>query len=398
MKRAFDKDLNHNCFVDELLFWTIYHEFPDKLVCFLLKMLPEADYRKRIAESFTDHYSRLTSMLASYRGTDDENKQFYTDSLSSCVVHVSVQLFSNEPIALGLCENHHLLQIVVGSLRAIFEGHRNYDQDSTTVLLPSQLHTKSKENRHMVINCEHPIMKNHVFWPVVSDLTNLLVHTPIALMFMDSTELLDLWLQFMMHFQGMDVNTREMVNHVEFEGDTYHSAFAAEIEICATPLWTLISHLKDESTAELTRKVIKFSQKYLEEWFTLINFTNSDVPDPLQATFHLPLHRYYSIFLRQGVQYQGLSLKDLLPPPHLLKAYLAHPLQVQIDFYEIWAGLWVRNGHQMKAQAMTYVGCHYCNSMVDADLFLIQQIAANLDPDWFIQTVLERYDALSLIF
>ena len=394
MKRAFDKDLDHRCFVDELLFWTIYHEFPDKLVCFLLKMLPEANYRKRIAESFVDHYSRLTSLLASHRWTEvDGNKQRTLDYLSNCVVHVSVQLFSNEPIALDLCKNHHLLQVVIGSLRAIFEGHRNYDLDPSTVLIPSQLHSKSKEtkeNKHMVINCEHFIMKLHAFWPVVSDFSNLLVHAPVAIMFIESDELLDLWLQFIMDFQGMDVNTREKINHVEYERDSYYSAFSAELEICATPLWTLMTHLKDESTAHLTKKVIKFSQKYIKEWFRLTNFANSDVPDPLQATFHIPLHRYYSIFLHRGVQYQGLSIEELLPPPHLLRAYLAHPLQVQIDFHEIWAGLWVRNGHQMRAQAMTYNECHFCNSMVDADLFLIQQVAACLDPDWFIQSVFER--------
>lgn len=47
---------------------------------------------------------------------------------------------------------------------------------------------------------------------------------------------------------------------------------------------------------------------------------------------------------------------------------------------------------------MTYIQCHFCNSMIDPDLFLIQQLASKLSPDWFIQTVLERfhvYDWLS---
>lgn len=40
---------------------------------------------------------------------------------------------------------------------------------------------------------------------------------------------------------------------------------------------------------------------------------------------------------------------------------------------------------------MTYIQCHFCNSMIDPDLFLIQQLASKLSPDWFIQTVLERF-------
>ena len=44
----------------------------------------------------------------------------------------------------------------------------------------------------------------------------------------------------------------------------------------------------------------------------------------------------------------------------------------QVAFYEIMAGLWVRNGLQIKGQAMTYIQCHFCKSMVDAALFLLQ--------------------------
>lgn len=389
MGDLFDKKLNHRCFVDEFLFWTIYHEFPEKLVCFLLRMLPEKNYKFALAESFVDHYSRLTTMLASHRATEDGTKSTTLESLSNCVVHVSVQLFSNEPLASHLCLNHNLLHVVIGSLRLIFEGHCSYDPDPVTLLINSQVHDKVK-NRHMVINCDHYIMKTHAFWPVVSDLTNLLVHTQIARIFMESPELLDLWLQFMMDFQGMNLNTRETGAHVEYEGNSYYAAFSAELEICATILWTLMAHLKDETTGDLTRRIIVYSKKYVEEWLKLINFSSSDNPDPNQATFHIPLHRYYSIFLYHGVQHQGLSLKELLPGEHLLKAYLAYPLQVQIAFYQILSGHWIRNGQQMKGQALTYIECHFCNSMVDADLFLIQQLAGCLEPDSFIQTVFER--------
>ena len=44
----------------------------------------------------------------------------------------------------------------------------------------------------------------------------------------------------------------------------------------------------------------------------------------------------------------------------------------QVAFHEIFAGMWVRNGLQIKGQAMTYIQCHFCNSMVDADLYLLQ--------------------------
>lgn len=39
---------------------------------------------------------------------------------------------------------------------------------------------------------------------------------------------------------------------------------------------------------------------------------------------------------------------------------------------EIHRDMWVRNGLQIKGQAMTYIQCHFCYSMVDADIYLMQ--------------------------
>ena len=49
--------------------------------------------------------------------------------------------------------------------------------------------------------------------------------------------------------------------------------------------------------------------------------------------------------------------------------------------------------------AMTYIQCHFCKSMVDADIFLLQMCATHLAPDFFLDMVLDRFkikDWLSL--
>lgn len=76
---------------------------------------------------------------------------------------------------------------------------------------------------------------------------------------------------------------------------------------------------------------------------------------------------------------------------YMLANILAHPLQLQIGFYEIHANMWVRNGMQMKGQAMTYVQNHFCSSFSDADLFLIQVLAAQLNSDLFTNVLFERF-------
>ena len=55
------------------------------------------------------------------------------------------------------------------------------------------------------------------------------------------------------------------------------------------------------------------------------------------------------------------------------------------------SGLWVRNGLQIKGQAMTYIQCHFCKSMVDADLFLLQICSTQLPTSQFISNILEKF-------
>ena len=55
-------------------------------------------------------------------------------------------------------------------------------------------------------------------------------------------------------------------------------------------------------------------------------------------------------------------------------------------------GMWVRNGLQIRGQAMTYIQCHFSNSMVDPDLFLLQLCAARLNPAEFMRTILDRFN------
>lgn len=339
-------EFHHDTFVEEFLFWTIQYEFPQKLVCFLLNMLRDLEYKQKFARSFVYHYSRISMMLANFNNDDINiaNKPTAYDLLSNCVVHVSVQLLSNESLASKLCEEEHLLFILIASLKATIEG------PDCGNLTNSQLQDPER-NQHKVVKCDHQVMKKHFYWPLVSDLNNILTHRRIALMFIRNKELFELWLDFILDFQGMNLNIRELAVHVEFENDSYYASFSSELEICATSLWTIMLHNKEVSTASLTKQVINLTLNYLNKWFRLIGFSYDMTPNPLNCTFHIPLHRYYSIFLRNGVEYQNLRLDELLPSnEEQIKLLLAHPLQIQINFYEILCTLWVRNGLQMKGR------------------------------------------------
>lgn len=63
---------------------------------------------------------------------------------------------------------------------------------------------------------------------------------------------------------GMNLNKRELNEHVEFESQTYYAAFAAELEACAQPMWGLLTHCKV--------KVSHHPRCYLEITLNLLQF------------------------------------------------------------------------------------------------------------------------------
>lgn len=363
--------LEHNTFLEELVFWTVAYEFPQKLVCFLLNMLPDPDYKEDLTRAFVLHYSRISMMLE--RSTDPE-------TLSNRVVHVSVQLFSNESLALRMVDQLKLLHVMVISLKYMM----------SKIIIQNTLHDPDK-NFHYVVDCGRQVMKEHCYWPLVSDLNNVLSHKPVAYRFMRDDTLLEMWFDFLSMFQGMNVNQRELGQHVEFEPNTYYAAFSAELEASAYPMWALVSHLQGPESIVLSRRILTFCLCALQDWLDAVNYTDTNVSDRMQVSFHLPLHRYFAVFLCRAARQQGVTLHELLPSTEMLHLLMMHPLRVQVAFYEIFNGLWVRNGLQIKGQAMTYVQSNFCNSMVDADIYLLQICAMKLQPDVFLKTVIDKF-------
>ncbi|XP_076270101.1 ubr3 ubiquitin ligase isoform X2 [Rhynchophorus ferrugineus] len=366
------ENLVHKTFLEELVFWTVKFEFPQKVVCLLLNMLPDPDYKEALTRAFVLHYSRISIML--------ENS-IDPDTLSNRVVHVSVQLFSNESLALRMTDQLNLLHVMVVSLKSMM----------SKILIKNTLHDKDN-NFHYVVDCAQPVMKDHCYWPLVSDLNNVLSHRPVALKFMADDTLLEMWFDFLAMFQGMNVNKRELDEHIEFEPNTYYAAFSAELEASAYPMWALVTHLTGESTAHLTRRVLSACIREWYEWLEVTNYKGPIVDDSMQVSFHLPLHRYLAVFLCQGVAKQGIRVEEILPSSDaILTLLIMHPLRVQVAFYEILNGLWVRNGLQIKGQAMTYIQCNFCNSMVDADLYLLQICCTRVNTERFINMVIDQF-------
>ncbi|XP_068633066.1 E3 ubiquitin-protein ligase Ubr3 isoform X2 [Battus philenor] len=365
--------LQHNTLLDEFIFWTFKYEFPQNVVCFLLNMLPDQDYKEHLTRTFVMHYARIPLVL---EGAADP------DTLSNRVVHMSVQLFSNEALALRCVQQLHLLHVMVLSLRLMMGR----------ILVRNSLHDAGA-NLHRVIDCTRRLMKEHCYWPLVSDFNNVLSHKSVALLFLQDDALVDMWFEFLSMLQGMNVNVRETGGHIEFEPSSYYAAFSCELEAAAYPMWSVLSHLSEPVHAPLARRMVAAALAYLRDWLDAVNFTTPYMhrTEAMHASFHFPLHRYLAAFLCAGVRCLGLRAADLLPSQDLLALLAVHPLRVQSLFYEILAGVWVRNGLQIKGQAMTYIQANFCNSMVDMDIYWLQICAAHLPADQFLDMCIDMF-------
>lgn len=135
----------------------------------------------------------------------------------------------------------------------------------------------------------------------------------------------------------MNVNIRETTSHVEFEPSSYYASFSCELEASAYPMWTIISHLKDNSYADLTKKFLTYIVNYLQEWLDAVNFyaPRLEKNAMMHASFHFPLHRYLAAFINQAVKTMHISLNDILPEPETIKLLMMHPLRVQVSSLQL---------------------------------------------------------------
>ncbi|XP_071942297.1 E3 ubiquitin-protein ligase UBR3-like [Antedon mediterranea] len=368
--------LVHTSFLQEIMFWMVKYEFPEKIITFLLSLLTDMEYKKPFTDAFVMHYSRICMSLV-------RSPEVIPDR----VVHISVQVLSNEVLATHVVKNLQLFHIMILSIQEMVRSSltdcKIKDEYGTNV------------NFHQVVSCSNQVIRNHSYWPIISDLTNLMSHKPCVDVFFASPDLIRMWTSLLLTFTGINLNEREHEQHLEFSPH-YYAAFTAEVEACAAPMWQLVSHCKTSETIEFSKMMISVCAEEIQDWFDALNLNSA--PSPMQFSFHLPLLRHLALFISFAVNKQSQVLQPLLPNTDgYMLQLMMFPLQIQVCLYEIFAGMWIRNGLQIKAQAMTYSQCHFCSSMLDLDIFLLQLCTCKLKSDVVITTILERYHVLDYL-
>eukprot|EP00794_Sanderia_malayensis_P003219 gene3219-3696_t len=364
-------------FLDFLMHILVKSEFASSLATFMLQLLPDPSYKVAFTRSFCRHYSAIGKSLC---------QSVQPEKLSNNLVHVSVQLFSSDVLAKLMVheENalHTLVTVLIDMINSCatimpYEATPAGDSDLclTTVSIP-------------VACCRNFILSKHCYWPITSDLINVLSHKDIVEIFLNDDALIEQWMTLVKLVTAMNRNRRELLTHLEFEPSTYITSFSVEFESVVAVMWELVRGcVKLNDKGIYCVKMIRATEKALQQWYSVVPF----MPKKIDLTFHLALHRYLALFVSQAINRFGVDEKEALPSADLLAKWMEYPLRALVGCNEIKCGLWVYNGYQIRGQAQSYVQCHFCNSMIDLDIFFVQMAASKLDPDYFLILLIERF-------
>ena len=55
----------------------------------------------------------------------------------------------------------------------------------------------------MAVNCDNKILSGHCYWPIASDLTNILSHQSVAKIFLETGDCLNWWMRFVSMLTGL---------------------------------------------------------------------------------------------------------------------------------------------------------------------------------------------------
>ena len=106
-----DEDSPHRTFLEFFMSFVTKYEFPQKIVTFLLHLLPKVEYKEAFTRVFCQHYQKIAKALVT---TTDPRT---VEQLSNRVIHVSVQLFSNKALAEKMAQEQNLLHVMVKVLK-----------------------------------------------------------------------------------------------------------------------------------------------------------------------------------------------------------------------------------------------------------------------------------------
>ncbi|KAJ1671381.1 E3 ubiquitin-protein ligase ubr1, partial [Coemansia sp. RSA 25] len=170
---------------------------------YMATLMLDSRYKMKIALTFARNYPRLSRAFLTQDRAPEHS-----------VLLFSVQLFTAPTLSASLVDHHRFMYIILDVLKSFFV-------QPTPILL----------RRHGVILCDTESFRNRRYFHVFHDM-RYLAGTPQVRNWVSSKHnFLATYVGFIGLFQGMNPNRRAILQHVEFEADTWVNAFNVTLQV-----------------------------------------------------------------------------------------------------------------------------------------------------------------------
>ncbi|KAI9140126.1 hypothetical protein BKA69DRAFT_588597 [Paraphysoderma sedebokerense] len=381
--------------LNDLKYWKRLRELLKEL--YVATFIVDVDFKLPLAIVFAKNYRTLAMNMLNLDRESEHN-----------ILYFSVQLFTVPSIATFLHEYFDFTSIIIDILIEYF--------------------TSEQEDDFYCIDVAQPPFPERRFIHLLSDLKYFLNAPSVRRSV--STSVLDSFIEFFKLFQGMNPNKRYVTQHVEYEDPAWANAFELSITLSH-----LIRNLTDcfelSSTSDylvavkrilydigrhIYRDIIPQPEtRELERRYKSVLFRVAKE----ETSFHHPLHwllgnmlntkRNLSTVWKNSEEFKSDLMdldmvadevrnvvNDTADATEVFLRIFDYPLRVNVFLAQIRAGLWVRNGYSIRAQAL-----HYETEPVmrdysyDVEFYLLQVALVCLGPDHFSHVIIDRFGILS---
>ncbi|KAL3318672.1 E3 ubiquitin-protein ligase ubr3 [Cichlidogyrus casuarinus] len=396
-----ESDPFHKTMMEVFLFLLVKLRFPEPLVTFLIGLFSDSHFKEIFAGAYLDHYSRIASSIMLAACTR-QNRADECLQISNRIIHASVQLFSGEFYAIKMVKERQLHHCVVSCLLKVFNV-------SLTTL---------DDRGHRVVNPDSVLIRNNVFWPMMSDLINLLAHKTIVDLLMEDQLFLTRWTKILRYMQFANCFFLKEGNHIEYETMGFYHTYTMDLEMSVNTMWNIWCHYskevnqydKDRSYFHLqadlehclsyTKACLQSLAVFLAHLGNIVPHSNSATSIPkmnprVPLSFHIPLMRHVACFLSLVTVKYKVSLLDLLkdfmePSASILLRWMQEITNILLGSHEVVIGYWIRNGHPIRQSVSHYLQTQFCYSYIDLDIFAMQVCSTLLPPAYILNALIDE--------
>ncbi|KAK9765319.1 E3 ubiquitin-protein ligase ubr1, partial [Basidiobolus ranarum] len=361
------------------------------------------ELKKFIASRFAITYTKLC-----------ENFLINDQELEESIMLFTVQIFTVPTLSAMLVREYSFITTMLVILRSYFLRGEILPQEAIDTV-------------GALVDCESAAMSSRKYFHIFDDFRYLTCSENVKSIVPHEPLFLSQYIEFVSIFQGMNPIKRYVNQHIEFETQVAENAmnatlYLAELNRHFAGCYGNDGKMLGDAILRIVGQ-ISFWMNFTrpgefvysppsfksERGITIIDYqVHSQF-----VSFHHPLHWFFGHLLENIEclqeetlrKYSWKSLFDLFKSGTLVEEapdegtkrllmIFDHPIRVCALLAQIRAGIWVRNGFEIKDQAEQYLDPSLRENTFDLDLLIVQAAFSVLAPEQIILTILDRYALL----